>query len=463
MRYTQLMKGLFITALLIMMNAGHAQSTLWHAGIGTASGIAVEVIKVTTTPPVTVDNVEDTNGPVGGAQVSIYVKILYGNNVSGIDAVNVNIYEFGHTTPVTTIALNSLTQLPSTGSGDYLVQESVYTGTWNSLTKNQLIYNDYYTFQATASYSMTNIGSGINTQSDIVIVPVKNLVISSIAANNPASQSSNPDEYFVVLPGQRQHVQFNIELDDYSMTRSYSYQLTISRTMDNQTIVKHITLPGTGLSMVMDWDLTDDNNQPAAPNGGYCTYDLSVTADTDTVNYRSTVLSITNDDIALATDSNGNVCRDSAGNCTALVKYQLSEMPYSGSLKIEFLENLVEKSTLSGMSLQEQGYNSAVLNVSIQLDPPPTIRSIYCALDTNAMDYREKQPRRMLCANSGWAGYTHNILLTFGLVGAGHNPGYLTEWQWVYGLPTDLGGALLIRILHTWLVAIGKRTHPVEP
>ena len=425
-----------LCALLVVIAAAAQAIDNFRPGVGTVNYLNATVVKVTTNPTGAM-NAQDIQGPVGGDTVSIYVDVLYGTAVTNIDSVVVNLQEQNVTASAGTITLTTFTQLDDSGSGNSLQHERVYTTTWNSLTTTPLmIYNDNYCFIATIGYHMNGVTISPSFVSDIVVIPIKNMVIKSISViTSPISP--NTDNYFLVSPGTTSGIPFTISLDDYTTTAQYSYELSIRATETSTVELKNIPGTGNGLSQSMSWDLTDNEGDFFGNIGGYYTFELTVSKTLpsgviDTQTYRSTTLTCTQDSISFQTDGNGNIVTLDNGNTNAIFQFQLSQppcrlliAPYSPAMNVDYFVDLGYISSASSSNYLT-GTNS--INVWGNFGTPPDARGILTAWDNNASNYRDQLPRRMLCCNSRMPAYTKSAALSFGLVTKGIVPDFFVQW-----------------------------------
>lgn len=257
-------------------------------GIGTVNHLAVDVIKVTTNPTDPKDTA-DINGPVGGDSVSIYVKVQYGNVITSINSVTVNIHEFGVSTVVGSLSLTTYTQLADSGSGEATLHTRVYTGTWNTLTTTPLIYNANYCFKATVDYDRNNAHASPAVDSEEVIVPVKNLWVTDI------DSQFAPEPFLLVSPGGTQNIVVNFE--HYKTTADYQVLVTIRETPNPTSIVATLD---SGIihtkSATLSWSPSTDETT-GWPYGGYFCFDVEVKEGVDSVKYCSTACTIALDDL----------------------------------------------------------------------------------------------------------------------------------------------------------------------
>lgn len=359
------------TLFFSLLCACTAQARQSFPGFGIANGLDIAIVKVTTNPPSTINDTIDTNGPVGGNSVSIYVRILYDADVSNIGSVTVNIHEANNPTPVTSFVLNTCTPLSPTSSGDNIVYESIYTGTWNTLTSppytatNPMIYNDSYCFQATTTYQISGLSA--TALSGLVTVPVKNLWITDA---NPAKA------FFLLEAGQTQ--QINVDFDHYLSSASYySITYTIYFTWKNSTPI--YTETHSTVSEHSD-SLTFDPGKIGCQYGGYFCYDIKITYNGDSITYCSPTCSVTQD--ALTSPD----CNDVS------FQYSLSEIPLAGSIEIDVFSNLQPQGSATGLSNRSD-------NILINIPPDaPSTRAIISGKD-NHTDNRGKTPQQFLPCN----------------------------------------------------------------
>ena len=188
--------------------------------------------------------------------------------------------------------------------------------------------------------------------------------------------------------------------------------------------------------------MKDDGGQSVSGVGGYFTYDLTVskaiTGGTDTQQYRSTHISVEQDEVSLETDSEGNVIRNASSQAHALFKYYLNEQPATDSVTVYYYQDTAQKGVVSSLDEQDR-WNppSTPVDCWVSLGDNLSIRAIICAKDNRASEYRERQPRRMLVKNQGRAVYLHYCALSFNLVGAGNAPGRLREWAKIVNPATN--------------------------
>ena len=242
------------------------------------------------------------------------------------------------------------------------------------------MYNNPYSF--TANYLLSS-GESIfsSSQEDTV----KNLWITSTSFEHcfflRAQDDTNPTA-------------ITVNFDHYLAAASYTVEVTIRQTLANTTIISTQTVTTTSHSATVNWTPNPDDY----PWGGYFCYDAKVTyGDNESARLCSTACTVTSDSTSVENE------------ITAKFLYCLSQVPKSGSVMVNFYEDLEPLGQVSNISDQSRDSTNPVTMTFN--DPIGSCRAIISGKDNN-IDNCARQEKPILPANSG-VGYVLYRCLKF--------------------------------------------------